>query len=177
MPVVLRQPCRLEQQDTSVNSDSLDPRWVRTWAADITAHLQSVLSTFDTYYPFPPGENEVVLTSPGQSSLNAIRAHPGTPSDLITFYEVIQEVTMSDIGNGIFIHAPDLLEDGNTGTIFASNGGGIRYAIDRGNRVHRSHDASTNSSFEPVATDLRSFLGQVLDAVAHFAATRTPGDI
>jgi hypothetical protein len=171
-----------------VNSDSLDPRWVRTWAAGITTHLQAVLSAFDTYYPFPPGENEVILAGPGQSSLDAIQAHPGTPSDLITFYKVIQEVTMSDIGNGIFIHAPDdvitqltdgpvLLDEGNTGTIFASNGGGILYAIDHVNRVHRSHDASTDNGFEPVATDLRDFLGQVLDAVAHFAATRTPGDI
>jgi hypothetical protein len=171
-----------------VNSNSLDPRWVRTWAADITAHLQSILAAFDTYYPFPPGENEIILAGPGQNSLDALRAQPGTPSDLVTFYEVIQEVTMSDIGNGIFIHAPDdviahladgpiLLDDGNTGTTFASNGGGILYAIDRGNRVHRSHDASTDSGFEPVATDLRGFLGQILDAVAHFAATRTPGDI
>ena len=172
-----------------MNSDSLDPRWVRTWATDITAHLQAVLAAFDTYYPFPPGENEVILTTdPTPSSLDAIRAHPQTPSDLTTFYEVVHEVTMSDIGNGIFIHAPDdviaqladgpaLLDDDNTGTVFASNGGGILYAIDPGNKVHRSHDASTNSGFEPVAPDLRGFLGQVLDAAARFAATRTPGDI
>jgi len=170
-----------------VNSDSLDPRWIRTWAADITTHLQSVLAAFDTYYPFPPGQNEVILAGPDQGSLDVLRAQPSTSSDLVTFYQVIQEVTMSDIGNGIFIHAPDdvvtqladgpvLLDEDNTGTIFASNGGGILYAIDRDNTVHRSHDASTDSGFEPVAPDLRRFLGQVLDAVAHFAATRTPGD-
>jgi len=171
-----------------VNNDSLDPRWLRSWAADITTHLQAVLSAFDSYYPFPPGENEVILAGPDQSALDAIRAQPGTPSDLITFYEVIKEVTMSDIGNAFFIHAPDhvvtqladgpvLLGDGNTGTIFASNGGGILYAIDPGNGVHRSHAASTDSGFEPVATDLRGFLGQIHDAVAHFVATRTPGDL
>jgi hypothetical protein len=166
-----------------VNSDSLDPRWVRTWAADITAHLQSVLSTFDAYYPFPPGENEVILAGPGPGPLEAVR-----PPDLVTFYEVIQEVSMSDIGNGIFIHPPGLviahladgpvlLADGNTGTIFASDGGGILYAIDPGGRVHRSHSASSESDFAPVATDLRGFLGQVLDAVAHFVASGTPGVI
>jgi hypothetical protein len=171
-----------------VNSDSLDPRWLRTWAADITTHLQSVLAAFDTYYPFPPGQNEVILSGPDQSPLDAIRAQPETPSDLITFYEVIQEVTMADIGNGIFIHARDdvitqladgtaQLDEVNTATIFASNGGGILYAIDRGNTVHRSHDASTDSGFEPVAPDLRAFLRQVLDAVAQFAATRNPGGI
>lgn len=171
-----------------MNADSLDPRWLRTWAADITTHLQSVLSAFDSYYPFPPGENEVILAGPDQRTLDAVRAQPGTPSDLITFYEVIEEVTMSDIGNAFFIHAPHvvitqlaegpvLLGDDNTGTIFASNGGGILYAIDPDNRVHRSHAASTDSGFEPIATDLRGFLGQVHDAVAHFVATRTPGDL
>jgi hypothetical protein len=171
-----------------VNDDSLDPRWLRSWAADITAHLQAVLSAFDTYYPFPPGKNEVVLADPDQSSLDAIRAQPGTPSDLITFYEGIKEVIMSDIGNAFFIHPPDLvvthladgpvlLSDGNTGTVFATNGGRILYAIDPGNGVHRSHAASTDSGFEPVATDLRGFLGQVHDSVAHFVATRNPGDL
>lgn len=171
-----------------MNGEALDPRWVRTWAADITAHLQSILSAFDTYYPFPPGENEVVLAGPDQSSLDAIRSNSETPLDLFAFYQVIKEVTMSDIGNGFFIHAPDtvitqladgpvLLGDGNTGTVFASNGGGLLYAIGPDNTVHRSNDASTDSRFEPVATDLRDFLGQVLNAVTHFAATRTPGDL
>jgi hypothetical protein len=165
-----------------MNADALDPRWVRAWAADITTHLQAVLAAFDTYYPFPPGANEVVPAGPGPSSLNA------TPSDLTTFYNVIREVTLSDIGNGFFIHPPDLvaakladgpvlLRGGDTGTVFASNGGGILYAIGPDNTVHRSLDASTDSDFEPVATDLRDFLGQVLEAVAHFAATRTPGDL
>ena len=165
-----------------MSADALDPRWVRTWAADITAHVQSVLSAFDTYYPFPPGENEVVPADLDQSSLDV------TPPDLNVFYKVIKEVTMSDIGNGFFIHPSDrvgaqlaedpvLLSDGNTGTVFASNGGGFLYAIGPDNTVHRSHDASTGSGFEPVATDLRDFLGQVRNAVAHFAATRTPGDI
>jgi len=171
-----------------MNADALDPHWIRTWAANITAHLQSVLSAFDTYYPFPPGENEVVLADPDQRSLDATPTNPDTPPDLTAFYKVIKEVTMPDIGNGFFIHPPDLvvaqlaegpvlLSDGNTGTVFASNGGGILYVIGPDNTVHRSHDASTDSGFEPVATDLRDFLGQVLNAVAHFTATRTPGDL
>jgi hypothetical protein len=172
-----------------VNSVSVDPHWLRAWAADITVHLQSVLSAFDAYYPFPPGENEVVLAGFNQQgSLDAIRAHPATSPDLITFYNVINEVTMSDIGNAFFIHAPDLvishladgpvlLSDGNAGTIFASNGGGILYAIGPDNRVHRSHAASPDSGFEPVATDLRGFLEQLRDAVAHFVATRATGDL
>ncbi len=171
-----------------MNADALDPLWVRTWAADITAHLQSVLSAFDTYYPFPPGENEVVLADSDQSSLDATLADQDTPPDLTAFYKVITEVTMSDIGNGFFIHPTDLvvaqladgpvlLSDGSTGTVFASNGGGILYAIGPDNTVHRSHDASTDSDFAPVATDLRDFLEQVLNAVAHFAATQNPGDL
>ncbi|WP_433795943.1 hypothetical protein [Actinoplanes sp. CA-252034] len=171
-----------------MNAEALDPRWVGTWAAEITAYLQSVLSAFDTYYPFPPGENEVVLAGPDQSPLDATLVNRAASPDLTAFYEVIKEVTMSDIGNGFFIHPPDvvvarladgpvLLRDGDTGTVFAGNGGGILYAISPDNTVHRSNDASTDSGFEPVATDLRDFLGQVLNAVAHFTATRTPGDL
>ncbi|MEV6304897.1 hypothetical protein AB0M02_36170 [Actinoplanes sp. NPDC051861] len=151
--------------------DGLDPGWVRAWVAEITAHLRSVLSAFDTYYPFPPGRNEVVLADPGRSLPG------GTPPDLTAFYRVVEEVTMPDIGNGFFIHPPVLLSDGDHGTVFASNGGGILYAIGPDNTVHRSRAASTDSDFDPVATDLRDFLGQVLDAVAHFAATRNPGDL
>jgi hypothetical protein len=146
----------------------LDPHWVRTWAAD----LQTLLSALDPGYPFPPAENEVTLAG-------ATREHPGIPPDLATFYEVVQEVTMADVGNGFFLHAhgdgPVLL--GTGGTVFASNGGGILYAIDHGNTVHRSHAASTDSGFEPVAPDLRSFLAQVLNGVAHFAATSNPPDL
>ncbi|MFJ9847317.1 hypothetical protein ACIRYZ_44220 [Kitasatospora sp. NPDC101155] len=172
-----------------MNTDSLDPNWIRDWAAAVTAHLQSVLAAFDTYYPFPPGENEVVLAAPDQlDSLDALRAQPATPPDLVTFYKVINEVAMPDIGNAFFIHAADatisqlsdgpaLLNDGDAGTIFASNGGGILYAIGRDSRVHRSHAASPDSDFEPIATNLRDFLEQLRDAVAHFAATGTPGDL
>jgi hypothetical protein len=171
-----------------VNDEPLSPRWLRSWAADITTHLQAVLSAFDTYYPFPPGANEVILAGAGQSSLAALRAHPGTPPDLLTFYAVITEVTMSDIGNAFFIHAADdvvtrlaegpvLLGDGHTGTIFASDGGGTLYAVDPGNRVHRSHVASPDGGFGLVAADLRGFLGKVRDAVAQFVETRTPGDL
>ncbi|MGP3963181.1 hypothetical protein ACTWPT_45065 [Nonomuraea sp. 3N208] len=172
-----------------MNSVSLDPHWTRAWAADITAHLQSVLSAFDAYYPFPPGENEVVLTDVNQQgSLDTMRAHPATSPDLITFYSVINEVAMPDIGNAFFIHALDdvisqfsdgmiVLSDGNEGTIFARNGGGILYAIGPDNKVHRSHAASPDSGFAPMATNLRDFLEQLRGAVAHFVATKTPGDL
>jgi hypothetical protein len=167
-----------------MSRDSFDADWLDTWAADITLQLQSVLSSFDIYYPFPPGRNEVILAAPSPSSLDALRAQP----DLITFYAVISEVVMSDIGNAFFVHPPDdvithladgpvRLSDGNTGAIFASNGGGILYAIGPGNRVHSSQAASSDSDFEPVASDLRGFLDDVRDTVAHFAATRNPGDL
>jgi hypothetical protein len=154
-----------------VNSDSLDPGWVRAWAADVSAHLRSVLAAFDTYYPYPPGRDEIVLA-------DAAEVPPGVPPDLATFYGVVHEVSMPDIGNGFFIHpAGNVFDDGNAGTVFASNGGGILYAIDGHNQVHRSNAASVDSGFEIVATCLREFLDQVRDAVTLFATTRTPGDL
>jgi hypothetical protein len=171
-----------------VNTDILNAPWLQAWAADITAHLQSVLATFDTYYPFPPGENEVVLASPAhQASLDALRGHPAIPPDLLTFYSAVNEVTMSDIGNAYFIHAPDLvlahltayglLNDANDGVIFASDGGGILFVIGQDGTIHRSLAASTDTGFEPIATDLRDFLEQLRDAAARYVTTRTPGDL
>ncbi|MBM2622000.1 hypothetical protein JIG36_41510 [Actinoplanes sp. LDG1-06] len=91
---------------------------------------------------------------------------------------MIEEVIMSDIGNGFFIHAPDRgLDAGAAGMVFASNGGGILYATAPDNTVTRSSAASTDSDFQPVAATLREFLGQVLAAAAHFAATKEPGDL
>jgi len=170
-----------------MNSGALDAHWVRTWAADVDAHLRTVLAAFDDYYPFPPGDNEVVLAGPERGAVDALRARPEIAADLVTFYEVVEEVIMSDIGNAFFVHAPEdvaaRLAEGpvdvgaGTGVVFASNGGGILYAVGADGRVHRTLVASVDGGFEPVAGDLRGFLAHVRAAVAHFVETKDPGDL
>ncbi|MGC7102124.1 hypothetical protein ACPZ19_46275 [Amycolatopsis lurida] len=170
-----------------MNANSLDPQWLRAWATDITAHLQSVLAAFDTYYPFPPGENEVILTSHDhRDGLETLRTHP-VPPDLITFYGTINEVVMADIGNAYFIHAPtlvlahlasySLLHNAADGIIFATDGGGTFFVIGQDGTIHRSLTASTETGFEPIATDLRDFLEQLRDTVTRFVTTKEPGDL
>ncbi|MFD7083443.1 hypothetical protein [Streptomyces sp. NPDC059918] len=160
---------------------ALDAAWVRTWAADLTGRVDAVLAAFDTYYPFPPGQNEVVPARPGS---DGSPAHAGLPDDLVTFYGVIDEVVLSDIGNAFFIHPSggalgDLVElaaagdAAGDGFVFASDGGGILYAAGQDGRVYRSRTASADSGFDLVADDLRGFLERLGDAVAQFAATRT----
>ncbi|MBM2622001.1 hypothetical protein JIG36_41515 [Actinoplanes sp. LDG1-06] len=51
-----------------MTADSLEHRWVRDWASDLDDQLRAVLSAFDDYYPFPPGENAVVWAEPGAAS-------------------------------------------------------------------------------------------------------------
>ncbi|GCD97088.1 hypothetical protein [Embleya hyalina] len=169
-----------------MNSDSLDPHWVRNWTVDITAHLRSVLSVFDGDDPYPPGRNEIVLTGSDQRDFEAMRVHSAIPQDLITFYSVTNEVVMSAFANAFFINPPShvirqfseepvVLADGNLGTIFAGNGGGILYAMGSDNKVYRSHTAALNGGFTPIATGLRDFLEQLRDAVALYALVQDPG--
>ncbi|MYT18926.1 hypothetical protein GTW69_01240 [Streptomyces sp. SID7760] len=40
-------------------------------------------------------------------SLDTLRAQPATPPDLVTFYKVINDVAMPDIGNAFFLHTAD----------------------------------------------------------------------
>ncbi|MFB7056226.1 hypothetical protein ACFCXT_24290 [Streptomyces vinaceus] len=165
-----------------MSAEALDAAWVRAWAADLTARVAAVLAAFDTYYPFPPGRNEVVPAGPGRDGR---RAHAGLPGDLRTFYGVIDEVVLSDIGNAFFIHPSDgVFGDrlelgasggaGGDGFVFAGDGGGILYAVGPDGRVYRSRTASADGEFDLVAGDLRGFLERLRDAVARFAATRIP---
>ncbi|MGW1769252.1 hypothetical protein ACWCQL_35045 [Streptomyces sp. NPDC002073] len=167
---------------------ALDPHWLRTWAADVTGRLNAVLAAFETYYPYPPDVNEVVLTSPerGRDGVDALREDPAVHPDLVTFYETVEEVTMADIGNAYFIHtaahahgeltAEPMPGGAGRGTVFASDGGGTLFAVGQDGTVHRSvAPASTDVDFLPVATDLRDFLTQLQGCVTRFALTRSPG--
>ena len=64
-----------------------------------------------------------------------------------------------------------------SGVVFASDGGGILYAIAPAGTIYRSSAASRDSSFELIATDLTSFLDQLCQAVMRFIATGEPGQL
>ncbi|RFS82098.1 hypothetical protein D0T12_28020 [Actinomadura spongiicola] len=157
-----------------------------SWRAEIERMLGPFLTGFEDSLGYPPGDNHIrepdlhVVGSPRLREL---------PPALAAFYQVIGEVVLPDIGNGHFVHAAeDVLDqlreegavdvcDGVGAVVFASNGGGVLYAIDSTGAILRSHAASRDSAFEPVATDLADYLHQLLGVVAEFVRTGDPGKL
>lgn len=163
----------------------LDQAWLTAWRHELNDALEPLLATFESTYGYPPGDNQVI--PPDGQATRKTSGPPGTPPGLIPFYEAIHEVRLPDIGNGYFIHPPghvldELAREGPVrlpesarGAVFASDGGGIRYAIAADGTIYRSATASRDSEFKPIATDLTSFLDQVRQAVMRFIATGEPG--
>jgi hypothetical protein len=165
-----------------------DATWLAAWRHDLEAALARLLSGFEDRFGYPPGENTIQDPEPdGLTAAQHLAAHPGVAAALPHFYRQVGEVTLADAGNGYFIHPPadvvrDLADGGaiplggaGTGVLFASDGGGIHFAIASDCTVHRSIAASRDSDFHPVAADLQDFLSQLRAVVIRFVETGRPG--
>ena len=169
-----------------MGADRLDQAWLTLWRDELNRALEPFLAAFEGRYGYPPGGNRI--TGPGDGrTARKIDAHPDTAPDLTPFYQVIYEVLLPDIGNGYFIHpASHVLDDlayagpvrlagAASGVVFASDGGGILYAIAAAGAIYHSKAASRESGFELIAADLASFLDHFRQAVMRFIATGEPG--
>jgi hypothetical protein len=168
-------------ENDQVNADSLDQDWLASWSNEINQALKPFLATFEATYGYPPGDN---LIRTAEASHHPNLAHP-----LDDLYEAIHELSLPDIGNGYFIHPADHvfgdledqgpvgLADSGSGTVFASDGGGILYAITGNGTIHRSHAASRDSGFDLIANNLGDFLTQLRRAVITFIHTGEPGKL
>lgn len=142
---------------------------------------------FEARCGYPPGGNQVVLAyeAPGGSRL---LADLGRATELVDFYAVVREVSLPDLGNGIFVHSarevlaglrgamPTLLGGATEDSIivFGSDGGGALFALSTSGRgVYRlrggavlagTYDAD-QAEVATVAPDLRRFLDTVLAEV------------
>jgi hypothetical protein len=166
----------------------LDQAWLIRWRDELNHALEPFLAAFETRYGYPPGDNRITSPDDGRTA-RKINAHPETAADLTPFYQVIYEVLLPDIGNGYFIHpaghvldelayaGPARLGGFTPGVVFASDGGGILYAIAPAGTIYRSSAASRDSGFELIATDLTSFLDQLRLEVMRFIATGEPGQL
>ncbi|MFI6520399.1 hypothetical protein ACIBF1_32945 [Spirillospora sp. NPDC050679] len=153
------------------------------WRAEIERMLGPFMACFEDAFGYPPGGNHI--RDPDSDTAG----RQGLPPVLAAFYQVVGEVMLPDIGNGHFVHAADAVldqlreegpvnvGDGVDGVVFASNGGGLLYAIDATGTVHRSHAASRDSGFTPIATDLADYLGRLRNTVAEFIRTGDPGEL
>lgn len=172
----------------SIGAHCLDQAWLTSWRDELNRALERFLAAFEGRYGYRPGDNRI--TGPGDDqTARKINAHPDTAPDLTPFYQVIYEVLLPDIGNGYFIHpaghvldelahaGPARLGASASGVVFASDGGGILYAIGADGTIYRSDAASRDSGFEVIAADLASFLDQLRQAVMRFIATGEPGQL
>ncbi|MBB2943667.1 hypothetical protein FB565_003396 [Actinoplanes lutulentus] len=157
--------------------------WVRHWATDIDAAVSSMMATFEADYGYPAGVNEVRWATAGDRvDAERYRSDPLASGPMADFYTVVAEVSLPDVGNGIFIHsAASALAlrdeigyvflpraDDPHGLLIGSTGGGIQFVMDWAGCVHRSISASLDGDFEQVACTTEQFLTQLRYAVSEF---------
>lgn len=164
------------------------PVWLAAWRRDIDTATATLLAGFEDRFGYPPGRNAIDIPGPrGLAEAARLAELPAPAVSLTVFYRYIGQVVLEDIGNAYFVHSAahvlrDLTERGpialgepGPGTVFASDGGGILFAITSDGAVHRSVAASRDSAFHRVADDLQDFLDQLRNAVIRFAETGQPG--
>ncbi|MFE9693702.1 hypothetical protein [Micromonospora sp. NPDC005806] len=173
----------------------MEVAYIRRWREDITACLDRLLPGFEVRFGYPPGRH--TIGGPAGEAELASLAGMRPPDDLLAWYRQVREVSLSDVGNGYFLHDPGLILHREVTSIrgrftadvvvFASDGGGTLFAVEAvtGSPVYRLPAGETVASvyrsddprFDVVATNLTGFLDRLRDTVEVFAATGAPGDL
>jgi len=166
------------------------PAWLTAWRKDIDAATAALLAGFEDRFGYPPGSNAIDAPGPHDLAAAARLAEIPTVNALLPqFYRHIGQVVLEDIGNAYFIHpashvlrdltqsAPIPFDQSSVGALFATDGGGIHFAIATDGIIYRSAAASRDSEFHRVAHDLPDFLDQLRRAVIRFIETGQPGDL
>ncbi|WP_149182991.1 hypothetical protein [Streptomyces sp. TRM49041] len=163
-----------------MTTPDLSADWLTTWQGEITVMLEQTLAHFETAYGYPPGDNYVLVADDQSRAAAARLEDAAVPTALVTFYSSIAELRLPDVDHGHFIHSSDLVLDhlaeygpvrltnDCTGIVFGSDGGGILFALDHSEQVHRSTTTSWFDDFEPTAPTLTQFLEQLHRATAVF---------
>ncbi|MEU8001680.1 hypothetical protein AB0B66_11005 [Catellatospora sp. NPDC049111] len=132
------------------------PAYADQWTRDVSADLATFTATFEQERGYPCGEHTLGAAA-GQAELVAMTAgdlRHVMPSELLNWCRRVREVSLPDVGNGLFLHPPDLIvahalaegvqwmADGNGRrervVVFGSDGGGTLYALNlTGTAVHR----------------------------------------
>lgn len=173
----------------------ITPAYAHRWRRDVTADLAVLEARFEADYGYPIEDN-VVGGPCSQDDLVALvagRLRDVIPSDVLVWCRHVREVTLPDVANGYFLHAPEvicahLLGDGvrevrgrydDDVVVFGSNGGGTLYAARTrsANAIYRLPPGevldgvytSDDPSFAIIATGMVEFMGNLRDAVHAFA--------
>jgi hypothetical protein len=160
----------------------LDPRWLHRWHGDVADVVGSLLANFEQRMGYPAGDNHLgPAISPAR--IAAIEESvPQLPADLVTFAQVVGEVSLPDIDNGWFVLSP--LYPGRVGppydldvVQFASDGGGTVYAVPAGDarpvlRIREVRELAPGVfdgvGVEESAPDLLSFSDEMRDAISRY---------
>jgi hypothetical protein len=115
------------------------------WTSDMRRLLPVFMDGFESRYGYPPDANSIIVAALDESGRGVISelADRGVSPELLEFYSVVREVSLPDLGNGIFIHSPASVASGITEsqptevhgslegriTVFGSDGGGALVAL------------------------------------------------
>ncbi|WP_329579985.1 SMI1/KNR4 family protein [Streptomyces sp. NBC_01361] len=150
--------------------------------------MSRLTESFEETHGYPAGDNKVALADDEASAaLTLLTNHRPECVALLSFFVVIDSVSLPDIGNGYFIHPPSTvtahldeygavsLANSDHGIVFGSDGGGNLFVLMANGTVHKSRTASWNDEFYAVSASLGDFLEQLRDAIEQFAAMGGPG--
>lgn len=173
----------------------MTPAYAYSWRRDVTADLAVLGARFEADYGYPIGDNAVAGPS-SQDDLVALVAgqlRDVMPSDVLVWCRHVREVTLPDVANGYFLHAPETFSAHVRGdgvheirgrhhddvVVFGSNGGGTLYAArtQSANKIYRLPPGevidgvydSDDPSFAIIASGLVDFMNDLRDAVRSFA--------
>ncbi|MGW8743639.1 SMI1/KNR4 family protein [Streptomyces sp. NPDC055794] len=148
---------------------------------------------FEDRHGFPSGTNELrPAGAADQAAARRLAQVAPASADLVTFYDIIGDVTWADVGNGYFLErAIDVLQrlqedsivDVGTdrkvhGLIIGSNGGGQAYLADPEGAVYRTRTAALDEPvLDKVADDLRQFLELLEHSLTRFIADGKTGNL
>jgi hypothetical protein len=170
----------------------LDDEWVRQWARDIDDAMSTMTATFEVDHGYPPGVNEVRWADADDRADAERYGHDAMSSvEMTAFYQVVAEVSLPDVGNGVFVHSAAsalALRDevgyaylpaatDHHGLVIGSTGGGTQFVQDWGGRVHRSVGASLEGDFKQVADSAEQFLEHLRHAVTEFVTRNEVMDL
>lgn len=143
------------------------------WAHDVSADLAAFTAAFEQERGYPCGEHTLGAAA-GHAELVAMTAgelHHVMPSDLLRWCTRVRSASLPDVGNGYFLHPPDLV-------VAHARGEGVQWIIDGDGRRERvvvfgSDGGGTLYALSPTGTAVHRLPpGEVLDGVYRTADPR-----
>lgn len=83
----------------------MKPEDLRVWIERSSRLSAEFERGFEARFGYPPGENRVLAAEGVVSGDLEELAKLGVPTGLLDFYACVREVSLPDLGNGVFVHS------------------------------------------------------------------------